>query len=443
MNRETDVRGVPWTVGSDRSAARLFSAIDHYFTFRADTMERLDELLADDPDCPGAWVLKGYLFLFGRSTPLNAKALEAHARASQLASAATPREQLHIRALKAWADGDLLDAQRIWDAILTDHPLDLLALRVQHFNAMFFGRPDYLRSTITRAFGDWADDMPGAGFVYGMTCMALQETGDFERAERIGRRGTELEGDDLWSVHSVAHVMEAQGRLDEGTDWMQRPETLWEGRGPMRHHLWWHEALFLYEAGAYDRALDYYDDRLETTTPLTYMEMSNCASLLMRLEAAGISCGDRWARLASRSTHFVEDRALTFTDIHALLVFAKAQDGTALARLAEAISEYATDGNTFDREAAARIAVPIAKAMQSRLAGNADEATDIILGARYEFPHMGGSNAQRDLLDIVLIDCAIAAGRTQTARRLLSEYLDLRPRSAPMRERLTTLDGRS
>ncbi len=439
MNRKMDERGVPWTVGSDRTAAQLFSAVDHYFTFRADAMQRLDALLADDPDCPGAWVIKGYLFLFGRSASLKGQALEAHDQASILASRASPRERLHVRALKAWAEGDLLDAQRIWDAIVADHPLDLLALRVQHFNAMFFGRPDYLRSTMTRALGDWPDDVPGAGFVYGMACMALEETGDFERAERIGRRGVELEPDDLWSVHSVAHVMEAQGRLAEGVDWMQRPDTFWDGRGPMRHHLWWHEALFLYETGAYDRVIDYYDNQLHTPGPLTYMEMSNSASLLMRLEAAGVSCGDRWARLASRCLHFVDDRALTFTDIHVLLVLAFAHNRTALARLAESISEYAADTNTFDRDAAARIAVPIAQAMLSQLAGDAGKATDIILDARFDFPRMGGSNAQRDILDILLIDCAIDAGRAPTARRLLSEYLDLRPCSVPMRERLAAL----
>ncbi len=443
MTRRTDVRGLPWTAASDQSAARLFAAMDHYFTFRADAMDRLDELLADDPDCPGAWVVKGYLFLFGRSASLTAKAIDAHDKAAQLAPSASPRERLHIDALKAWAEGDLLRAQRIWDAIVTEHPLDLLALRVQHFNAMFFGRPDYLRSTITRALGDWTDQVPGAGFVYGMACMALEETGDFERAEQIGRRGVELEADDLWCVHSVAHIMEAQGRLDEGVDWMQRPDTFWYGRGPMRHHLWWHEALFLFETGAYDRVIDYYDTRLDTPAPLTYMEMTNSASLLMRLDAAGVSCGDRWVRLASRCQHFLGDRALTFIDIHVLLVLAMARDETALARLAEAITDYAANGNTFDRAAAGWIAVPIAKAMQNRLAGNAGQATNIILDARFHFPRMGGSNAQRDVLDILLIDCAIAANRTQTARRLLSEYLDLRPNSVPMRDRLAALGANS
>jgi len=45
---------------------------------------------------------------------------------------------------------------------------------------------------------------------------------------------------------------------------------------------------------------------------------------------------------------------------------------------------------------------------------------------------MGGSIAQREMLDILLIDCAVAAGRHRLARRLLSEYRDARPHSVPM-----------
>lgn len=54
---------------------------------------------------------------------------------------------------------------------------------------------------------------------------------------------------------------------------------------------------------------------------------------------------------------------------------------------------------------------------------------------------IGGSNAQRDVLDIFLIDCAIASGDAALSRRLLHEYLDLRPSSVPMQARLSDLEA--
>lgn len=66
-------------------------------------------------------------------------------------------------------------------------------------------------------------------------------------------------------------------------------------------------------------------------------------------------------------------------------------------------------------------------------------AADIPEDIRFDFQDMGGSIAQRDMLDILLIDCVIAANRPRAAKRRLSEYLDHRPHSAPMRQRLAAL----
>ena len=85
--------------------------------------------------------------------------------------------------------------------------------------------------------------------------------------------------------------------------------------------------------------------------------------------------------------------------------------------------------------------MPLAEALAARMAGDPARATDRLLAARFAFPHMGGSNAQRDVLDIYLIDCAIAPGDTALSRRLLHEYLDLRPGSVPMQARLSDLEA--
>ena len=438
-----DPRGVAWTTGVETSAAKLFAAMHSYFTFRVDAMDRVDCLLREDPEVPAGWVLRGYLLLFSRAGSDMPVAAESLARAEALSQVATPAERLHVSALKAWLNSDALGAQRIWDAILTCMPHDLLALRVQHFNALMLGRPDYLRSLAARSLADWDDAIPGAGFVYGMVCMGLEEAGEYARAEALGRRGADLEPDDLWSVHSVAHVMEAQGRFSEGLDWMKRPASFWKGRGPMRHHLLWHEALFLYEAGRFDRALDYYDRRLAPQGVSGYLEMSDCASFLVRLEAAGVVCGGRWDDLAEAGRHLVDDRILTFNDVHMLFVLAMAGDGAELRRLSTSLAGHAMATRSFDAEAAGRISVPLAEALTARMAGDVTGATDRLLAARFAFPHMGGSNAQRDVLDIYLIDCAIASGDTALSRRLLHEYLDLRPGSVPMQTRLSELEAAS
>jgi tetratricopeptide (TPR) repeat protein len=433
MAQFKDVRGLSWTAGNEVVAQNLFAIFDSFLTYRADVLDRLNAILDEDPECPSAWILKGFLFISARSLSLLPQARDTHARAASLSQQSNPREQLHAKALKHWVEGDLRGAQLVFDRIATEHPHDLLALRLQHVNAIFFGRPDVLRTTVTRTLSDWDDSVPGAGIVYGMACMGLEEVGEYERAEKLGKRGVELEPDDLWAIHSVSHVLEAQGRLKDGIEWMKRPDSYWDGRGPMRHHLWWHEALFMFEAADYEGTLSYFDDRLAPAENRPgYLEMSNCASLLFRLEVAGQDCGERWNTLIQRCNHLVEDRALTFSDIHMIVALTMARKGSALERMAREISDYAASGGAFDRVASGKISVPLAKAMQARLSGDPQSATDTLLDARFDFQFMGGSIAQRDMLDILLIDCAMAAGRKRLTRRLLNEYRDARPHSVPI-----------
>ena len=434
-----DPRDVPWTVSSEETGACLVRAMMHYFTFQADALDQADAVLAKDPECPIAWVLRAYLLLFARKIELQAEIDLAISKAQALRQSATRHECLHIDAAQAWSKSQPLEAQSAWDAILSEIPHDLLALRVQHFNAIFIGQQSELARHAHRALESWSDEVPGAGFAYSTVCMGLEEVNAFREAEQIGRRSAELEADDLWALHSVAHVFEAEGRLDEGLVWMEQPASLWENRGSMRHHLWWHEALFLYESGAYERTLAYYDAKLEVTEAFSNLEMSNLASLLYRLEAAGIKCGARWDRLAERTAPLNISRNLVFKDIHSLIVFALADDGASLAELSGVIDGHAK-GNSLEADAMRDIGVPVAQAFNARARGDTKAAFETLEAARPAFARMGGSNAQRDVLDILLVDLALEAGETARAKDAIERYLDVRPHSVPMTERLTALE---
>ena len=109
--------------------------------------------------------------------------------------------------------------------------------------------------------------------------------------------------------------------------------------------------------------------------------------------------------------------------------------------MAESVASHASKGRGYNAECSALLVKPFAEAVMARRSGEAAKATDILLDARFEFSRMGGSNAQRDVLEIYLIDCAMSAGKSKIARRLLNQYLDVRPESVPMRSRLAELDA--
>jgi hypothetical protein len=174
--------------------------------------------------------LKGYLGMLACTTATHNDVRQSLEFMATRHSALTRREQTHLAALEAWFAGDLRTACGLWDDILVDHPTDLLALRLQHFATFWTGKSMALRDGIARAWHAWDEQTPGYSYVLGMYAFGLEEAGDYAAAEARGKRAVELNPDDLWAIHAVAHVLEMQGRLHDGMAWLSYPCDVWDDR---------------------------------------------------------------------------------------------------------------------------------------------------------------------------------------------------------------------
>src|SRR2546422_6634416 len=136
-----DAQGQRLTAASPESARRLDETVAAYLGARADTRERLSVVLSNDPDCVLAGCLDGYLFMLASRRDAVREAREAVIRAKAQAQreSVTHREELHLAALEAWSGGDLRGAAGHWDALLADHPRDVLAIRVSQFVFSYLG----------------------------------------------------------------------------------------------------------------------------------------------------------------------------------------------------------------------------------------------------------------------------------------------------------------
>src|SRR5690606_15227162 len=135
-------------------------------------------------------VLKAWLHLLGTDP----SALPV-ARASCAAAAALPaddRERRHIEAATALSQGRWQEASLLLEDLSARYPRDVLALQAGHQIDFFRGDSRMLRDRIARALPAWDVAMPGFHGVLGMYAFGLEETGDWDQAERMGRRAVEL-----------------------------------------------------------------------------------------------------------------------------------------------------------------------------------------------------------------------------------------------------------
>jgi tetratricopeptide (TPR) repeat protein len=425
-----DVRGLALSTSVPRAAALYDEAVAMLLEYRLTTMATVKQAIAADGDFVMAHCLQGYLFMmFGTVSVLEA-ARAALAQAEAGLAGASEREGLHVAALRAWSVGDTIAACGAWDRILFDNPRDLLALRLHHFNSFWMGRPVALRNAAAAVLPAWDEAVPGYGNVLGMLAFGYEECGEYAAAEDAGRRGVALNANDLWALHAVAHVLEMQGRHEEGVAWLARPADAWADRNPFRGHLWWHLALQHLDAGDTAAPLALYDRSIYNADSNFYLDIQNAASLLTRLELCGADVGARWTPLADHAETHLDDHALAFTDLHCMMSLARTERFAAARRLLASMTRYAEDEHAYAAMAIRSAALQLCRAILAFGEGRYEDAVALFLPLRHANQIVGASHAQREIIGLYLIMAAIRAGHRGMAQALLSEREVLKPGSA-------------
>ncbi len=430
----TDERGLALTTESAEAARHFDTAVTHYVKYKWDTSTWTDKMLAADPGFLMGHCLKGYLTMTAfdqRRLGAVEKCLAAARRAEE---EATSRERLHVTALAAWHRGALDEAFALWRAILEDHPKDMLAARLAHFNYFWSGEARAMREVVAEPLKAWSPATPGYGSMLAMLAFGEEECGAYRAAETAALRSLEEDRAELWATHARAHVMEMEGRHREGIQWLAGEERFWEGGNNMLHHLWWHRALLYLELGETDAVLELYDRKFRNldspivkAIPDLYIDMQNAVSMLWRLEQAGVEVGARWGELADKAAARVGDVQNLFTVPHLVMALAAAGHDEAAERYIAALKEAGEGGHLSVAPTLVEVEIPLAGAVLAHRKGDYARVVTLMEPIRHEIRRIGGSHAQRDLFTQMLLDAAVKSGRTALARVLLAEEAKARP----------------
>src|SRR5690606_1732069 len=134
---------------------------------------------------------------------------------------------LHVAALEQLCARRWTDAAATLDRLNARWPHDLLALQAGHLIDFYRAASRHLRDRIARVMPHWPAAIPGYAGLLAVCASSLGESGVSARAEDTGRGAGALEPRDCWADHAVAHVMEMQGRAEDGIGWMIAREAHW------------------------------------------------------------------------------------------------------------------------------------------------------------------------------------------------------------------------
>jgi hypothetical protein len=437
----TDRWGVPVQASSEKAVALLDEAVESLAALAGDPVAAAEAASAADDRLVLSRIYQAYLALYG-TTPeglaMAGQLLDGLGQPGQDGQPLAERETHHLNAARAWSAGHWEQATRALERALLAHPRDLLALKVAQDLYFFLGRRLDLRDVAARVLPAWPPGEPGWGYVQGIYAFGLEENAAYRDAETRARRALADNPRDVWSVHALAHVLEMEGRQRSGVDFLSGTAGDWSGSFFAVHN-WWHHALYHLELGQLDQGLALYDGPIRGQRSTEWLDIVDAAALLWRLSLAGVGVTGRARQLAADIGPLVAPLGgapiYLFNDWHAVMAFGLAGEHHRNQAIVAANQQLPAGTN---RRAAERAGLDLLAGFSAFAAGDPARALDLMIDVRPRADAVGGSHAQRDVIDLTLIAAAAQSGQTSLVRALVTERAARKPSAEPAAQALIT-----
>lgn len=398
------------STSSSKARDAYVAGVDRLLSANAGAEAAFREAITHDEGFAAAHIaLARTLQIAGRGNEVKAPL----ARARELAPATSAREQSHINILGMICSGQGAAGLEATRPHLAQWPRDAMTLApsTSVFGLIGFsgksGREqeqlDILEPLATNYGDDW--------WFKTVLAFAEIELGLIERGRRNIDGAMAQFPRNAHGAHIKAHMHYEAGERPAGLAYLKDWAVDYPREGQIHCHVSWHLALWSMETGNATAAWDIYAKSLHpggAWGPQINV-LTDCASFLLRAEFAGEGRRpDLWRELSAYATQWFPRSGVAFADVHAALAHAMAGDGAALARISEDAKGPAAD-------AVAPVARAFGAYARQEWATVISELDPVM--AMHE--RLGGSRAQRDLIEYTMTVALLRSGKLEAARRLI------------------------
>jgi len=419
-----DRYGNPLSTGSAKAADLYVEALDAYLGGNVGDQTGLEAAIAEDESFALAHVTLARLRQFTGDMK-GAKVSLAAALAA--VDGATARERRHVNIIRAAIESPADDALALVNEHIDEFPTDAFVLAQANgvYSLIGFsgrkGRNDeqigLLRRTATAYGDDW--------WFLSALAFAENESELHTDARTHGERSHELRKDNAHNAHTLAHIDYETGKPSEGATFLAEWRPGYGRDGILFTHLSWHHALFELTQGNIDAAVAIYENDVHPGTsngsPLSII--ADSASFLWRMMLAGGNGNLPWEDVSAFATKTFGTPGIMFADVHCAFAHAGAGDRKALETLITGMEDRVAKGRTAGGE----IVPTIARAARAFADADYAEVVSLLEPRMDDVIRIGGSHAQREVIEDTLIEAALRCGEYGKAKALLEERVDRRP----------------
>ena len=406
-----DAFGNPLHTTSAAARDAYVDGMTRYLEAQPGVEEALDVAIAADEGFALAYAIKA------RNAQVYDRMGEAKAwiaQAIELGRGVTGQAQAHLQIFDHLINGRVRDGYATARAHLLEYPRDAMVAQTSLgvFSLIGFsgqaGREAEhlaLAEILAPAYGE-------DGWFLAQLAFAQMEAG------QVGPAGRSIEGAMARAPHSAhgahirAHLYYELGETQAGLDYLSGWMAGYDRAGMMHCHNAWHIALWSLAIGdeaAMWRIVDADLNPKQTQSPALNV-MTDLAALYYRAEMAGVEVSrERWRDLSHFAAQGFAKPGLGFADVHAALAHAMAGQAEPLARIVEGATGPVAD-----------LVVPCGRAFDALARQDWREAEIQLIPVMAAHERLGGSRAQRDLIEYAMLQVLIRQGKADEARRLIA-----------------------
>jgi hypothetical protein len=415
----TDRYGLALSTGSEAARDAYVEGCDLIFSGNPDPGAAFGRAIAADPGFALGHYGKARAHQLRGEMPA-AKA--AHAAAQALVAGLPAREASHAR---------------FYDLVLTGQGAAAVAAAKEHLAR--WPRDAMVLSPCTSVFGligfsgragreqEQVALLDGLATHYGddwwfnsQHAFALLEVGERKAARPKIEGAMAAHPRNAHGAHILAHLLYEDGEQETSRAYLRGWLPDYPREGQLHCHISWHLALCELEHGDADDAFRIYAGRIAPDAiwgpPLNVL--TDAVAFLWRAELAGHPRDpERWRVLHDFARRMFPQAGIAFADVHIALADAVAGDTAALAERVERMEALAREG----RFPSGPVVPALARGFGAFLRKDWDGTIAAIEPVLAEHERIGGSRAQRDLVEFTLLKAYALAGRMSDAQRMLQD----------------------
>lgn len=329
-------------------------------------------------------------------------------------------------------------------AHIASYPRDVLAVSAAVPTIAFSGVTDVQREAwdlvegLAPAYGDhW--------WYISLLAFTRQDQGRFEEAGLLAESALSCEPSSGHAVHAQTHVLYETGQHEAGRTWLDH-WVVESGRSAShRAHFSWHAALHELALGDTEAVRQRYYSQLAPPTVFGVRGLIDSASLLWRWQLTTSGWDDAARRsggvpvfegegapppvqpiLDALDDTLLRKPETPFIALHAAVALTASGRADALAQLREHC-------RSSPDPAMRTVVVPVCEAFDAMLGGDWSTAAKLLVDVSPVLVRVGGSAAQREIVEEALVYCLVSAGDAEAASRVLHVRVDRRPSPLDMR----------